>query len=302
MDLSQGVFELARDHARVNVTIWQDADFRELSPAAQHLYFVLWTHPDLSYCGVVDWRPGRLAALAGGWDKDAVIEAAAELSNNLFVIIDEDTEEALLRSWIKWDGLLKQPRLPVSMAKAYAATYSKSLRGVLTHELLKMQSRQPDLPAFQDERIISLLDQPSISPSDLPLFREQFPQGFRHEFREDFRRNATESFDPSYSCSCSSSTTPATLEAASPLESKSRKRPSTPLPNDWTYSETHEAKARENNLDVSIEARNFRDNAGAKDLRYVDWGKAFHTWLNRANDFKPKQSHQTGDPNAHLWR
>lgn len=92
------------------------------------------------------------------------------------------------------------------------------------------------------------------------------------------------------------------LEAASPPESKSRKRPSTPLPDDWTYNESHEAKARENNLDVSIEARNFRDNAGAKDLRYVDWGKAFHTWLNRANDFKPKQSHQTGDPNAHLWR
>ena len=88
------------------------------------------------------------------------------------------------------------------------------------------------------------------------------------------------------------------LEAASPPESKSRKRPSTPLPDDWTYNETHEAKARENNLDVSIEARNFRDNAGAKDLRYVDWGKAFHTWLNRANDFKPNS---TSKPQTDLW-
>ncbi|QPR39561.1 hypothetical protein [Brevibacterium casei] len=290
---------MARDHARVNVTIWQDADFRNLSPAAQHLYFVLWTHPDLTYCGVVDWRPGRLASLAGGWDKEAVIEAAAELSNNLFVIIDEDTEEALLRSWIKWDGLLKQPRLPVSMAKAYSATYSNTLRGVLTHELTKLRNRHPDLSAFEDERISSLLEQPAIDPKGLPLFREEFPQGFRHDFRQGFRRNATEGFDPLYSSSYSSSTTPAPIEAASPRESTGRKRPSTALPDDWTYGDTHIEKAQNLNLDVDLEAEKFRDNVEAKGLRYVDWGKAFHTWLNRANDFKPRSA--TPPPPTDLW-
>ena len=46
-----------RDYAQVRLSIWNDDDFRELSPAAQWLYFLLLTHPTLTSAGVGDWRP-----------------------------------------------------------------------------------------------------------------------------------------------------------------------------------------------------------------------------------------------------
>src|SRR5690606_36164469 len=63
---------MARDHARVNVTIWGDPDFRALPAPAQHLYLTLWTAPRLSYCGVHDWRPGRIAARSTGLTADDI--------------------------------------------------------------------------------------------------------------------------------------------------------------------------------------------------------------------------------------
>ena len=42
---------MAREYSRVKVTIWADADFRSLTPRAQHLYFMLLTNPSLSMAG-----------------------------------------------------------------------------------------------------------------------------------------------------------------------------------------------------------------------------------------------------------
>ena len=90
-----------------------------------------------------------------------------------------------------------------------------------------------------------------------------------------------------------------TRPVPSPIESGRRKRPARPLPDDWTYGDTHIEKAQNLNLDVDLEAEKFRDNVEAKDRRYVDWGKAFHTWLNRANDLKPRSA--TPPPPTDLW-
>jgi len=45
---------MAREFAKIKASIWQDDDFRALPVEAQHLYFVVLTDPDLSYCGVAD--------------------------------------------------------------------------------------------------------------------------------------------------------------------------------------------------------------------------------------------------------
>ena len=71
---------MARDFASVNVAIWADPEWRALPPAAQHLYLLLWTSPGLSYCGVHDWRPGRLAALSNGFIAEHIETAQACLT------------------------------------------------------------------------------------------------------------------------------------------------------------------------------------------------------------------------------
>src|SRR5690625_1904186 len=109
---------MARDHARINLDIWNDPDFRALPLPAQHLYLVLWTHPDLTYAGSIDWRPARLSGLTGGVDKAAIEEAADCLAARHFLVVDEETEEALIRSWIRFDGIMRQPRMAISCIRA----------------------------------------------------------------------------------------------------------------------------------------------------------------------------------------
>lgn len=155
---------MARDHARINLAIWNDDDFLDLPPLAQHLYLVLWTHPDLSYAGVVDWRPARIAERAAGWTAEDVILAGKCLEARLFVVIDETTEECLIRSWVRWDGLMKQPIMAVSFTKARAAVSSREIRAVIVHEARKLKKLDPDLPGWEKPQVRELLAQTALDP------------------------------------------------------------------------------------------------------------------------------------------
>jgi hypothetical protein len=159
-----------KDHARVNLDIWGNEDWLDLSPAAQHLYFILWTSPQLSYCGAGDWHPGKIAKKAKGWTPARVEAAAAELSRELFIIIDTETDEYLLRSWVKHDGLWRGPNMAVSMANARADLASRMLRGVIVHEVLKLKKRDPESNSWKREAVVNMLDQTPIDPADIPSF------------------------------------------------------------------------------------------------------------------------------------
>lgn len=169
-----------KDHSEINLAIWGDDDWLDLSPAAQHLYLVLWTSPQLSYCGSGTWHPGRIAAMANGWTAAAVEKAAAELSRQLFVVIDTQTEEYLLRSWIKHDALWKKPNMAVSMANARSALASRTLRGVVVHEVKKIKARneaeaevEPEVAVsagWQRDAVKQMLTQKAINPAELEPF------------------------------------------------------------------------------------------------------------------------------------
>ncbi|WP_454199533.1 hypothetical protein [Nocardia sp. Marseille-Q1738] len=160
---------MARDHARIWLSIWSDDDFRALPPEAQHLYFVLVTSPSLNYAGVADWRPGRIAANAAGWTADAVRSAGDWLVRGLYIVVDEDSEEVLIRSFIKNDGLLKNPNVAVSMSLAFGAVASLTLRGVIVHELQKLHANQPELKGWSKPEVAGLIDRKSIDPASYPF-------------------------------------------------------------------------------------------------------------------------------------
>lgn len=160
---------MAREFAQIKLALWEDDDVRLLSPEAQHLYFVLLTSRSLNYCGVGDWRPRRIAALAQGWTVERVEDAATELVERLFVVIDESTEEILVRSFVRHDGLMKQPKMATAMAAAHGAVASSVLRGVVVHELRRLQEDFPDLKGWGSEKASDLLRKASVDPSVYPL-------------------------------------------------------------------------------------------------------------------------------------
>lgn len=136
---------MARDRASIRIDLWADDDFRKLSLAAQHLYMLLLSHPTLSYAGVADWRVGRVAAVTAGHSVDGVQAAARELEIGRFILTDSETEEVLVRTFVKHDGLMKQPKLIVSMTNAYAAIASVKLRQVFAFEIQKLHANDKDL-------------------------------------------------------------------------------------------------------------------------------------------------------------
>jgi hypothetical protein len=113
----------------------------------QWLYMYLCSAPSLNFCGVADWRPARIAAKALELKADDVEYAAAWLEAGEFLVVDRDTEEALVRSWVKHDGLLAVPNMAKAMVKAHGSIGSRVLRAVVVDQLERLkQARTRNWP------------------------------------------------------------------------------------------------------------------------------------------------------------
>ena len=157
---------MAREYARVKLAIWADPDFRKLTDAGQALYFRLLSSPTMSLCGVADWRPRRLAALTADVNEGHVRTAAQELIDAGYVVVDEETEEVLVRSFVRHDGLIKTPNIASAMVKDYAGTASEILRGVIVHELHRLHLDNPEMKGWATAS--QLLSHAQIDPSAMP--------------------------------------------------------------------------------------------------------------------------------------
>lgn len=153
---------MARERATINVDIWSDDDFRNLTAPAQALYFKLTSHPKLDYCGCVEFHPGRLAAMSKETTAGDIMAAAQELSDTYFCVFDQSTDEVLIRSFVRHDGLMRQTKLPVSMAKAYGSIASNKIRSVLVHELHRLKKLEPELKAWEMPQVMTVLKQNAV--------------------------------------------------------------------------------------------------------------------------------------------
>ena len=196
---------MAREFAQIKLSIWSDDDWRDLSPDARYLYLSLLTSPTLTHCGTADWRPARMSAL-NGQDVQTIAEAGAELVESLHLVIDDATEEVLIRSFIRNDGLMKQPRMAVSMANAHSGLGSRPIRGVLVHELRRLRADFPELSGWEKDKATDLLQMEPIDPKTFPLGKGPFGGPFTPSLGET-QRSVWGSPTPS------PATTPATTDS-----------------------------------------------------------------------------------------
>lgn len=157
---------MARDHARIRLDIWADEDYTDLPSTSQWLYERLLTHGGLEYCGVVEWRPKRLAQSASDLTANDVEMFAAPLEEGNFLIIDRDSEECLVRSFVKHDGLLDKWNLAAAVARTFTAVASKPLRGVIVHELKRLHEAEPDFRGWTRPDVQKVLRRVAIAPTD----------------------------------------------------------------------------------------------------------------------------------------
>lgn len=121
---------MARTHARILTSIWQDKHFLALSATAQRMYMLALSQPGLTSCGVVSYTPRRWATLAAGSTPRSVARDVDELvrSPSRFVIVDLGTEELLVRTFAKNDGVLSQPNVVIAMWRSAAEIVSDAIR------------------------------------------------------------------------------------------------------------------------------------------------------------------------------
>ena len=136
---------MGRSHARIFTVIWDDPDFLALSGMAQRCYLMLLSQPNLGHAGVLPTTVRRWTLLCADEDEGRLRGALAELAGCRFVVIDERTEELLVRSLIRNDGVWKQPKvLAVAITEA-ASIRSAVLRATVAEELGRIDCTE--LPA-----------------------------------------------------------------------------------------------------------------------------------------------------------
>src|SRR5690242_19523124 len=97
---------MARDHGRLRWRLWSDPEFLRLDRDEQWLYMLFLGQPGLTFAGVLDLTERRWATLAAGTDAAVVHKALHSLVAAGWVLVDERTDEVLLRNHAEDDGLL----------------------------------------------------------------------------------------------------------------------------------------------------------------------------------------------------
>lgn len=299
---------MARDYGAFYYSAWNDMDFRRLPDPAQSLYFKLVVHPSLSWAGVGDWRPGRIATMSQGLDSDDVRHVADCLIARHYIVVDDETEEFLVRTYLKHDGIMGHAKLSVSMAKAFANIGSNDIRMVLSDELHKLRESNPELCGWGKPQVIECLDTPRLAAGDRPTPEDPFSNGFRYAFRSNVsnlvslpqtktqpsvKESVKESPTP-YSCSCSIA--PCSCRPT-PVPRGSR------LPEDWQPGEELMERGAQAypRVDLEYETQRFADywqNKTGKDATKLSWDRAWQTWMLKAE----KDARAKGRPIvANMW-
>lgn len=153
--------------AVIGTAIWTEPSVQALPYAAQHAYFLAYTQPDLSRCGVVPFRPQRWVKLAKDLTVRHLTRQFTALHDTKHVILDHEHGELLIRTYVGHDGLLAQPLVVAAMVRDYSEVASDVVR----HGILAELRRLYDLPApkVTDAERKGLLLLLGADPADLGI-------------------------------------------------------------------------------------------------------------------------------------
>ena len=199
---------MARGHGRILTSIWEDADFLTLTQEQQRLYLFLISQPNLNHAGLLPLTLRRWSRKAAGLTPTALDVLLSDLDQARFIVVDDDTEELLIRSFVRNDGVWKQPKVMGAMVSGAMEISSHRLQAALLSEV----DRIP-------------LDELSDEPTKLrdragPSIRQQVAEHIDN-LRRAFKGTPT---DPRGGASATPSGTPSGTPSASPSDTPAEGR------------------------------------------------------------------------------
>lgn len=272
---------MARDRANIRTDMLGADAYRNLTMAEQHLYKLLMIHSTLSYAGVAEWKPGKLAATACDLTKESIRAAGRGLQSKHFIYVDEDTEEVFIRSFVRHDGLLKQHRLPVSMANNYTDISSSEIRQFLIFELQRLFNEYPEYKCWEIDRVKRLLKNPS---KDMKSMTYADTQGVTHAMPDATGYGIDEKVG--YGLRTATATTTATSTEVDKREAPQKR--GTRIPEDFhvTTEMIQWASTNALNVDLNLETikfKNYWESKAGRDATKLDWTKTWHNWILRSH-------------------
>ena len=129
---------MARHFAPIKTSIWDDPEFQALNSEEQRLYLMLFSQSGISSVGLVPMTLKRWANSTRGMTIKALSKTLQGLSDALFIVVDWDREELLVRSFVRHDGGYTNSLRLKAIQRESRGIGSKLLAGVLAHELTRL--------------------------------------------------------------------------------------------------------------------------------------------------------------------
>lgn len=306
---------MPRTEARVFTSIWRDEHFLALPASAQRLYMFLLSQDDLSYCGVMPLRPARWAKKAPDTSVADIEQdlKALETAGRMFVVVDTDSVELMVRTLLRRDGVWRQPNLLKQARESAEGVESPKIRAVLCRELqlLPLDETPSEQVRTLVADFIADLDQgtayPSGNPDPDPLGNgsgdgtdDSSAEGSAEDdgdpTAKDHARAGGNSPSP-YPLS----PIPDPLFPVAPAALSRDRRNGTRLPDDYALTDGMRAWAGQNAPHVAAdrEFEQFRDYWQAKagkDACKRDWLATWRRWMRTAEDRQGPRSRSSPRP------
>lgn len=90
-------------YRKIDVRMWNDRKFRELSDKAKLAFILLLTHPDTTQIGTIRTRVSNLADELG-WQRDAMLHAIQEVTLNGMIDADEKAGLMVINNFLKYNA------------------------------------------------------------------------------------------------------------------------------------------------------------------------------------------------------
>jgi hypothetical protein len=304
---------MSRNYAQFATSIWHlGDDFGDLTMPAQWAYFMLTTQPDISAAGVLSLNVRRWSKRTKDCTRETVIAALQELQAAGKVFYDYDTEELLIRTFVKWDGGYgNQKRRPV-IERAAFDLQSPRLRGILADELRKLDNEAMALLA---DRLCPPygIAHPVGHPAGLPSNGSTTDRDADHTDESESDKPALSQVDSlsdgvsdraslfdgvvvtQEGVGSTSTHNPQPQPSAAPVSGGKRGQRSrgTRLPDDWRPSEDllKWAAGKGFTFNVEVEDEKFVNHWRAKpgkDGTKLDWPATWRNWMINASQMGPR--------------
>jgi hypothetical protein len=257
---------VAREHARISLGIWNDPDFQDLRPEEQRLYFLLLSQKTINNAGVLPLQVSKWAKGSKHTTVDDIEVALAGLRAGRFVLVDDDTEEVLVRSFVRNDGVAKHRYMLKNALSMARQVESPMLRRALAAELRRLGNPEADQVAAELDATPDRTP-PERHSNSIPTPSE--PQS-----------NAQGEGEGEVS-----SSPPLPSESGSVLSRKPARR-GTRIPEDFAPTDEMIAWAREHTpLVGQVATADFIDywqGKTGKDATKLDWVATWRRWMRRA--------------------